>query len=170
MNRAIVNSLPSAERFLIMQTEPAKLKDLTEDELIELHERIRRARNKAVNNYRRAGSARISAKGSRGKAKQTNQTNADRAEVYEEALARVSSALAVAARASARELRDERIAAARAASGKPATVPKAGKPAPKGGSARGSARNSTRNSVSKKSNASQKSSKARSQARRDARG
>jgi hypothetical protein len=115
MNRGMVNSLPDSERLLVLETEPAALAQLSEDDLVELHQRIRRQRNKYVGLYRREASARVRAQGGRGKARPKNARNRDRAEVFEDALSRVSRALAAAAKASAAELRAERIEAARAA-------------------------------------------------------
>ena len=115
MANAVINSLPESEWLLIKETERAALAALTEDELIELHTRIRRARGKYVKNYRRGASARVSAAGGRGKARPQNSRDRDRAEVFEDALARVSTALSAAAKRSAAELKAERLAAAQAA-------------------------------------------------------
>ena len=113
MTSAVINLLPEAEWLLIRETEPAALADLGEEELLELHNRVRRARTKYVTNYRRGGSARVSSVGGRGKSYAQNARARDRAEVFEVALARVSSALSTAARRSAAELKAEQIAAAR---------------------------------------------------------
>ena len=113
MNRALVNSLPDADRLLLAETEPAALADLSEDGLVALHDRIRRQRNKYTGMYRREAATRVAASGGRGKARPTNTRNRDRAEAYEDALSRVSTKLAAAARRSAAELRAERIQAAR---------------------------------------------------------
>ena len=102
------------ELAIVRETAPAALAELDEDELLDLHARVRRARNKHVGQYRRQGGARVQPTGGRGKAHQQNQRARDRAEVFEAALARVSAALAKAARASAAELKAERLAAARA--------------------------------------------------------
>jgi hypothetical protein len=135
MNKGIVNSLPVAEYRLVMETEREALAGLDEDQLVALHERVRRARTKYTKNYRREAAAKVPAKGGRGKARPTNTLNRQRAEVFEEALARVSTRLAAAARASAAELRAERIAAARGEAAGPArttaTVPAKGARAPK---------------------------------------
>jgi hypothetical protein len=104
-----------SESAIVRETDPAALAVLSEDELLDLHARVRRARNKYVGQYRRQGSARVQPAGGRGKARPQNQSARDRAEVLEAALARVSTALARAARASAAELKAERLEAARAA-------------------------------------------------------
>jgi hypothetical protein len=114
MTTAITNSLTEAELALVRETDRDRLADLDEDALAELHDRIRRARTKHVTIYRRTGAATVGAKGGRGVAKERNARNAAKAEVFEDALARVSRALAAAARSSATMLRAERVAAARA--------------------------------------------------------
>jgi hypothetical protein len=114
VNLTITNSLTEAELALVRETDRDRLAGLDEDALAELHDRIRRARTKYVNVYRRTGAATVQAKGGRGVAKERNARNAAKAEVFEDALARVSRALAAAARASATALRTERVAAARA--------------------------------------------------------
>ena len=90
MNKAVLNSMTDAERRLVAETEPAAMATLDEDELLELHSRIRRARSKYVKNYRRAASARVGARSSRGTAYAENQRDRDKAEVFELSLARVS--------------------------------------------------------------------------------
>jgi len=87
---ALVNSLPEAEQDLVRETEPDRMAELDEDALLKLHKRIRRARNKSVKNYRRQAAAGIEEIGGRGAAHPTNTRARDRAEVFEDALARVS--------------------------------------------------------------------------------
>jgi hypothetical protein len=111
---ALLNSLTETEMMLVRETEPPQLAGLDEDGLAALHTRIRRARDKYVKLYRREASARVVEQGGRGKARPKNRRNAQKAEVFEDALARVSRALAVAAKHSATELKAERLAAARA--------------------------------------------------------
>jgi hypothetical protein len=121
----LVNSLTNAEQALIRETEPDRMEALDEDGLLELHGRIRRARNKYVGQYRRQASARVSTIGGRGLARTKNRRNFDRAEVFEDSLSRVSRRLATVARQSAAELKAERIAAARSMrNAGPATAPK----------------------------------------------
>ena len=109
--------LSEAERLLVAETGPAELEPLDEDAVDALHTRIRRARNKYAGLYRRGAATRVSAAGGRGKARPQNSRNAVKAEVFEDALARVSRRLAVLAKQSADSLRSERLAAARAAKG-----------------------------------------------------
>jgi hypothetical protein len=112
---AVLNSLTEAELMLARRTEREQLDRLDEDELVELHTLIRRARNKHVKVYRRRAAGRVAEVGGRGKSYAQNNRYRARAEVFEDALARVSERLAAAARASAQALRDERLAEARQA-------------------------------------------------------
>jgi hypothetical protein len=107
------NSLSEAEFVLLRETKKAQMADLDEDELIALHSRVRRARKKYVTLYRRAGATKVKQKGGRGSGKSANTRNAAKAEVFEDALSRVSRQLAVVSRQSARKLKDERLALAR---------------------------------------------------------
>ncbi len=115
MNKAMLALLTDAERLLVAQTEPAHLSALDEDEVSAVHTRIGRARNKYVGIYRRGAAGRVSERGGRGKAGVESGRDRAKAEVFEEALSRVSRRLAVLAAESARTLRDERLASARAA-------------------------------------------------------
>jgi hypothetical protein len=109
---ALADSLGKAEKELLREAEDDRMAGLDEDALVDLHRRIRRARNKYVGIYRRAGSAKVAKKGGRGLAKQKNARNAGRAEVFEDALARVSARLAEVAAAEAEALKAARLAAA----------------------------------------------------------
>lgn len=113
MNTAMLNSLTEDEMMLVRETERDQLTGLDEDQLLELHDRIRRARNKYVKLYRRQSSSRVVESGGRGKANPKGQRDRQKAEVFEDCLSRVSRALAAAARASAAELKAERLQAAR---------------------------------------------------------
>jgi hypothetical protein len=115
MNASLLAVLNDAERLLVAQTEQAELAALDEDAAIELENRIRRARNKYVSQYRRGASARVVEQGGRGKARPENTRALLKAEAFETALSRVSRRVAVLARQAAAELRAERLAAARAA-------------------------------------------------------
>lgn len=110
---AVLNSLTEAELLLVRSAEPSALADLDEDALLDLHDRVRRARKKYLGQYRRQASAKVGDVGGRGRAYAQNQRARDKAEVFETALARVSTALAKAARRSASELKAERLAAVR---------------------------------------------------------
>ncbi|GAA4703720.1 hypothetical protein [Phytohabitans rumicis] len=130
---ALLNSLTEAELAVVRETDRERLAELDEDALVELHTRVRRTRNKYVKLYRRQASTRVAEVGARGKARPKNRRSAQKAEVFEDALARVSRALATAARRSAAELRAERIAAAREQRGtapRPAARPRSETVAP----------------------------------------
>jgi len=164
-----IGSLNTAQADLVRETERDRLAALSEDELLALHARVRRARNKHVGLYRRQGAARVAEKGARGFARPANRTNAERAEVFELALARVSARIGVVAKAAAQELKDERLAAAAAV--KAGTGPDVSAPAAAKESATGT---STRRRVAKttgdlKRDASSRAAGARRQAKRDAR-
>lgn len=115
MNQGLLNSLTDAERLLVAETERDALKGLDEDELLDLHQRIRRARTKYVKNYRRAASAAVSGVGGRGMSYPRNQRDRDKAELFESVLAKVSREVSVVANRASMQLRTERLEAARAA-------------------------------------------------------
>src|SRR5262249_10613454 len=119
MNKSLLAALNDAERLLVGQTGRAELAALDEDAATGLEDRIRRARNKYVGQYRRAASAAVAEHGGRGKARPENTRAALKAEAFEEALSRVSGRVAALARQAAAELRAERLAAARAAKPSP---------------------------------------------------
>lgn len=121
MTPAQLALLNQTERMLALETEPARLAELDEDEVAALHDRVRKARAKAVSQYRRGATQKVAKAGARGQANPKSSLARAKAEVWEDALARVSRRLAVLASQSAKELRDERIAAARAAKAGSAT-------------------------------------------------
>ena len=108
---ALLGSLNSAQLDLLRETEPARMAELDEDDLLRLHSRIRRARNKYTKNYRRRASKRVDELGARGASRPKNRRAADKAEVFEDALARVSHQVDIVARAAAQALKEERLAA-----------------------------------------------------------
>jgi hypothetical protein len=173
MNATMLAVLNADERFLVALTEPDELAPLSEDDAIELHARIRKARNKYTGLYRRGASARVAEKGGRGRARPANERAAIKAEAFEQALSRVSRKVAVLARQSATRLRGERIEMARAAkrgrgpdgdgqasaqtpTGRPVTGSKSGDRA-------------LRSPATEKRRASTKAAGARRQAKRDSR-
>ena len=115
MNQSIRKMLNSSERQLLRETEPAKLRKHDEDELVELHKRVRRARTKYSKLYRRRARSQVKAHGTRAMASKANKRTSVKAEAFEDALARVSRRLAKLAAAEADQLREDRLAAARAA-------------------------------------------------------
>ena len=128
--QATLTTLTEAELGIVRGTEPEALAELDEDGLLELHDRVRRARKRYLGQYRRQAAVRVEDVGGRGKAYAQNQRARDKAEVFEMALARVSTALAKAARRAAAELKAERLAAARSAIPAPRSAPKAESVAP----------------------------------------
>lgn len=107
------------EQTLLVATARERLKGLGEDDLDELLTRVRRARNKYTKLYRRQSADLVAAKSTRAGTSTSNQRTKRKAEIFEDALARVASALAAAARATSHTLRQERLAAASAAKGTP---------------------------------------------------
>lgn len=133
MNKAVLNSLTEQEGQLVRETDPAALRDLDEDQLLELHTRVQRARTKHLKVYRRGASAAVGTTGARGASYARNQRARDKAEVFEDLLARVSRQVAVVAKRASDELRAERIAEAREAKSagpaqEPASRPDVAKP------------------------------------------
>ena len=166
MTKAVLNSMTDAERRLVAETEPAAVATLDEDALLELHSRIRRARSKYVKNYRRAASAKVGARGSRGKAYAQSQRDRDKAEIFELSLARVSRQVAKAAAQAAAELKEERLAAARAAT-RPAAATSS--PARRPTATPSGKRPATKTTGGLKKDASSRAQGARRQGKRDAR-
>ncbi len=172
MNQKLLAMLNEAEQELIRETEPGRLAELDEDELLDLHTRVRRARTKYSKLYRRRAGKQVAAEASRGRASAANARTRVKAEVFEDALAAVSRRLAAVAKASAAEIRAERLAAARgerAGSAAPATPA-----APSGGGSRSRAvkrggDDSLRSPVAKKATASTRAEGKRRQAKRDGR-
>ncbi|WP_250036879.1 hypothetical protein [Paractinoplanes maris] len=162
----MVNSLTETELLLFREAEPDNLAGLDEDGLLDVHTRIRRARNKHQKVYRRQAAGRVGEVGARGRAYPKNTRSRAKAEVFEDALARVSDAVAGAARASVEALRAERLAEAQ----QPGNVDPPGPPRP---------RNQTRaaqrtdrqpdHAGIPKQRASTRATGARRQARRDSR-
>ena len=164
MDAQLRSMLNETEQALLRAVQPRELKRLDEDALTELHDRIRRARNKYSKLYRRRASARVTSDRSRSRASAANAKAARKAEGFEDALAKVSERLAEVAAAAAEELKAERLAAARRTPS-PATTPTAKKAT--GGAA--SSKSTTRTPASEKKRASTKASNKRNQAARDRR-
>ncbi|HEX7995766.1 MAG TPA: hypothetical protein VF506_17750 [Streptosporangiaceae bacterium] len=169
MNAGLMAVLTDNERLLVAETEPKELAELDEDAAVALETRVRRARNKYSGQYRRTAAGRVAEQGGRGMARPQNQRAAMKAEAFEEALARVSRRVSALARQAARELRAQRLAAARRARGVPpravmsgssiGTVPRQAQVDDR----------SFRKPVTEKQRASRLASGARKQAKRDAR-
>src|SRR5689334_6012263 len=112
MNNATWSMLNETEKALLRDAEPAALAKLDEDQLLALHDRIRRARTKYTKLYRRRATKQVARDASRGRAEEVHERTAVKAEAFEVALARVSRALARAAKDAADELKAERLSAA----------------------------------------------------------
>jgi hypothetical protein len=149
MSAGLMAVLTDHERLLVAETESAELARLDEDAAIALETRIRRARNKYTGQYRRTAAGRVPEQGGRGMARPQNQRAAMKAEAFEEALARVSRRVSALSREAARNLRAQRLAAARRG--------------------RGSATPGFRTPATEKRRASTLARGARRQAKRDAR-
>jgi hypothetical protein len=172
VNKQTRQMLNDAEQELLRAAEPDRLKKLDEDELLELHGRIRRVRNKYTKLYRRRAAAQVKADSNRARASAANRRSAVKAEVFEDALARVSRRLAREAWLSADRLRDERLAAARAAkSGKAVKTSDSRSAKGKGQSSSGKDRAATkqRTGASKRDAAAARAATRRKQAKRDKR-
>ena len=162
----LLSALNDEERDLVREAEPARMDELDEDELIALHTRVRRARNKHQKNYRRRASAGVSKHGGRGMSRPKNTRAAQKAEVFEDVLARVSGRLEVLARQSAEELKELRLAAAQA---NRSTGPDSGSPTASDDVAAGRARSHRSTTGAAKRNASSQAAGAKRQAKRDSR-
>ena len=88
MNKATWAMLNESEKALLRQAEGSSLAVLDEDELIDLHTRVRRARNKYATLYRRRASAQVREDAGRVKAHAQHARTAATAEAFEDALAR----------------------------------------------------------------------------------
>lgn len=160
-------NLTSKEFELVLETEKKNLDTLDEDGLDALLSRVRRARTKYVKLHRAEVADQVPVKGARGAASRAPRRSGDKAEIFEEALARVSAALAKAARASAAALKAERLAAAAGTPTERPSEPATG--TTKASRAKTSGKVGSRAPVEKKAAASSKAQGARRQAKRDAR-
>ncbi|QQQ79428.1 hypothetical protein IOD16_14080 [Saccharothrix sp. 6-C] len=73
-----LSSLRDDELDLLRETEPQRMAELHEDELLQLHTRVRRARTKYVKLYRRQAGTRVEDLGGRGFARPKNRRNFDK--------------------------------------------------------------------------------------------
>ncbi len=165
MDAQLRSMLNETEQALLRATAPRELKRLDEDELIALHDRIRRARNKYSKLYRRRAGDQVSADRSRKRAHAAHAKAARKAEGFEDALARVSDQLAQVAAAAAEDLKTQRLEAARrtppqrSSSRSPSSI----------SPTTTSTKRTPRSPASEKKRASTKSSTKRNQATRDRR-
>ena len=166
MDRAVLATLSLPERQLVEQTQVAALASLDEDETADLLLRVRRTRNKYTKLYRRQASAQVSSDAARGAASAKNRRTRDKAEVFEEALARVGRRLGALARQQADELRAERLLQAKSERQGRATSARNAAATPTTGGAT-AAHRQQRTPVRKKQVASTRTTGARRQAKRD---
>lgn len=165
MPRDLRPMLNESEQALLRETE--RLDALDEDALAELHDRIRRARNKYTKLYRRRASAQVSSDAARARAHAAHAKAAAKAELFEDALARVSRQLAAEAKAAAAALKRERLALAK---GEPVvTAAKPRTPSTTGATKSSDSKSSTRTPATEKRRASTKATTKRRQTARDRR-
>lgn len=171
MNNQVWGMLNAAEQELLRETDNAALAELDEDELDALHTRVRRARTKYMKLYRRRAAEQVADDRARARAHATHARNIVKAEAFEEALSRVSRHLARAAKATADELKAERLAAARGERGGAAARRSPSAKAGRGARGKGPAGPTPkrRTPISKRAAASSRSTTRRAQARRDGR-
>jgi hypothetical protein len=170
VNQKLLAMMNDTEQALVRETTKEQLAKLDEDALIALHTRVRRARDKYSKNYRRQAAGQVVADSARGGASAKNQRTRAKAEVFEQVLADVSRQLAVVARRSAAELRTERLAAARASSGRSSAPARQAKPKPASAPApKRNTRAQSKTPIDNKRTASTRATGARRQAKRDSR-
>jgi hypothetical protein len=168
VNPTELHLFSAAEQTLLVHTERDRLAALDEDELDELLTRVRRARTKYTKLYRRQSADLVAAKSSRSGTSTSNQRTKRKAEILEDALARVATALGAAARATAKQLKQERLDSAKAAKGSP--VSKSGVTTDRSSTAKKTGgQAASGRAVSASRQASRTASGKRSQARRDGR-
>lgn len=168
MDPASRKTLTSSEREVLRAVKPKRLRKLDEDELVALHRRVRRARNKYAKLYRRRAASQVAKHKSRAVATTSQRRTAACAEAFEDALATVSQRLAKVARARAEQLRTERVAAARASSGPRRSPTRPPKSTATSAAARGHRQRRTPDR--KRRTASSRAANRRHQAKRAARG
>ncbi len=175
MNPTELALFSANEQTLLVATEPKRLALMNEDELGDALLLVRRARNKYSKLHRRQASATVSEVGRRAATQSQNLRTLRKAEIFEDALARVSRAYAGAAKAAANELKSERLALAKAAT---LPTPKATKSTAKSTTKSGQTKGTTASgrgvvpasaTASPSRRASSKSQGAKRQAKRDAR-
>ena len=168
MNNATWAMLNETEKALLREAEPRASASLDEDALLDLHDRIRRARNKYSKLYRRRAQGQVAKDASRGRAHAAHARTAAKAEAFEDALARVSHVLAKAARARATALRAERLETARRQQRPARREPRRSARANSASGVRAGAPR-LRTPITKRASASARAATRRAQATRDAR-
>ena len=115
MNKSDLALFSAKEQKLLLETEAAKLEKLSEDQLVDLLGRVRRARNKYSDLHRRQGAKTVKQTGSRAATSKANQRTQKQGELFEDAVSRVARYVSREARAHANQIKAERIAASKKA-------------------------------------------------------
>lgn len=158
----------AAEQTLLVATEPARLDDMNEDDLIALLGRVRRARNKYSDLHRRQGAGAVRAAGKRYAAAKSNERTLRKAEIFEDAVSRVARYVSRTARANANAVKEQRLADAGARrGGAPTSTARAKKKKPRPANAKSTKR--SEGIVSGKRVGSTSAATKRSQSKKDAR-
>ena len=113
MNKSDLALFSAREQKLLLETESAKLEKLSEDQLVDLLGRVRRARNKYSDLHRRQGAKTVKKTGSRAATSKANQRTQKQGELFEGAVSRVARFVSREARAHANQIKAERIAASK---------------------------------------------------------
>lgn len=110
MKPSEISLFTPAEQTLLVDTEPARLDALNEDDLVALLSRVRRARNKYSDLHRRQGAAAVRDTGKRYAATKSNERTLRKAEIFEDAVSRVARYVSRTARANANAVKAQRLA------------------------------------------------------------
>lgn len=170
MNPTELSLFSDKEQTILVATEKPRMAEMSEDELGDLLMLVRRARNKYSKLHRRQATSSIETAGKRSAASSSNTRTLRKAEIFEDALARVSTALAAAARVSRDELKQERLAAARGETSETQGASRksgSGKPGGTSRTTRTGSGSGGKGHVTGRRAASTRASNARSQAKRD---
>ena len=109
MKPSEISLFTPAEQTLLVDTEPARLEALNEDDLVVLLSRVRRARNKYSDLHRRQGATAVRDAGKRYAATKSNERTLRKAEIFEDAVSRVARYLSRTARANANAVKAQRL-------------------------------------------------------------
>ena len=119
MKPSEISLFTAKEQTLLVSTESKRLEDLDEDSLAELLGRVRRSRKKYSDLERPQSGEAIKAAGRRSVSKSSAERTLRKAEIFEDAVARVARHLSRAAHANANELKRERLDAAKRDNARP---------------------------------------------------
>jgi hypothetical protein len=119
MKPSEISLFTKKEQTLLVETENKRLEGLDEDALADILNRVRRGRKKYSDLDRRQSVAAIKASGRRAASASSNERTMRKAEIFEDAVSRVSRHLSRVARANANQLKRERLDAAKSSSDGP---------------------------------------------------